>query len=206
MRLTVVGQDRLQTLCEHVERPNETPSLKSRYECRNAGCSAFESVCWNEGGESYALYGHDKYQSFETSCIGNNTAPFGSFQRQMNVEIYKKDENHPLFGITTRWGYIEVAYHYKSDRDGNILSRRRSYNIWKKAEFGHTLYTSGARMLIYCLKSFYRKLHSASLGPDDIFNRRWRDNRWWKQLSMWHNRTVLRLFYPKVFKTLKAKA
>ncbi|MCF1193589.1 hypothetical protein LRR18_18540, partial [Mangrovimonas sp. AS39] len=89
--------------------------------------------------------------------IDENDGPFGSISRQINVEVSKKDENHPLFGIETRWGHIEVVYSYKSNKDGDILSRKRKYQIWKKDKsgVGYTSYIPGISMLLFVLSDFF---------------------------------------------------
>jgi len=60
--------------------------------------------------------------------IDDNNASFGSFGRQMNVEIQKKDENFTLF--TLRKLRVEVKYSYKSNPDGDILKKSWHLVYW----------------------------------------------------------------------------
>lgn len=199
--LVVTGQDRLETLSEHVCDPNGTPSMKDKYECPNSSCKAFGVLCWNDWGERYG----STREITDDLFIGNNDAPFGSFQRKANVEISKKDENHSLFGIETRWGLIEVVYKYTSNTDGDILSKKRTYQIWIKDRkgCGYIIHTLGIHMLIFCVKDFHRKIKWNRLDKEDLYPRTW-DKRWWKKLSCWYSRMFLRLFKPVVFKKLMA--
>lgn len=52
--LVVTGQERLETLDEHVCSPNDEPCLKDKYECVNRFCSAYGMFMWNEYGELYS--------------------------------------------------------------------------------------------------------------------------------------------------------
>jgi len=86
--LIVSGQARLETVCEHVSNPNGIPSLKDKYICSDIDCETHNyGVCWNSGGEKYSEYPDNSIYA------DNNDAPFGSFQRKLNIEIYKDDEN-----------------------------------------------------------------------------------------------------------------
>ena len=197
--LIVTGQERLETLSEHVCDPNGEPSLKDKYECPNRECVAFGELCWNDWGERYG----GGFNFPEELFIYKNDAPFGSFQRKANVEIGKHDEDHPLFGLETRWGLIRVVYKYTSNTDGDILSRKRTYEIWSKDRggIGYYVHPLGIHMLIFCIKDFHRKLKQGRLDKEDLYPRVW-DKRWWKKLSCWYSRMFLRTFRKDIAKKL----
>lgn len=129
------GQARLQSLDEHVSNPNALPSLKTRYVCSNKECvcntQEDESVCWNSDGECYG--------GFKIFEHGQNTGPYGSYERKAQVEIYKHGPDGPLkkkvylSPIWMLWFYQPfIEYHYKSNENGDILKRSWSIEILKK--------------------------------------------------------------------------
>lgn len=127
-KLVVSGQEHLQNLWEHVFTPNEEPSLKNFYTCENQQCECnIYNIKWSEYGEVYA---GKKYIEFENiQFINNNDAPFGTYQRQANIEIYKHDED---FYIPLIFGYkIKMEHLYESDLDGNILSKKIAPKLLK---------------------------------------------------------------------------
>jgi len=143
-KLTCTGQAKLETLDEHIFC--ETPSLKDKFECLNANCSTYNHVYWNKMGE---YYNSDNDYKKEFGFIGGNSAPLGTFQRQLNVEIEKKDENYTLFE-TKKWRF-RIVFKYKADRNGKVLKRWRKLEIWKRkcGEELWTLHIPGIKMLIY---------------------------------------------------------
>jgi len=143
--LIVLEQKYLETLIEHVE--NIPPSLKDSYICSNSNCASHKfNIHWNEYGETYSDFSNREFFQF----IDNNNAPFGSYQRKSNVEIYKKDENkkYKIFGWT-----LEIEWKYKSNLDGDILSKKPKLVLWTPE---HTMYISGISMLVFLLQKHFK--------------------------------------------------
>jgi hypothetical protein len=200
--LVVTGRERLETLVEHVSDPNGTPSMKDKYECSDLSCPTRGFYFWNSYGETYTsaeLYRVKPMVPF----IDGNEGPFGSLERRLNIEVYKKDENHPLFGIETRWGMIRVEYEYTANEDGGILSRRRTYRIWKKEGDHYTSHIPGVDMFLYVLSDFRKKLRRGRLEKDDLYPQRW-DTRWWSRLGHGCIRAYMKVFRHKQWKELTA--
>ncbi|KKK69100.1 hypothetical protein LCGC14_2937450 [marine sediment metagenome] len=146
-KLKVTGQARLETLNEHIWDP-----MKDKYECVNVDCPAFiHKAFWNEDGEYYI-----RDFKAKISFIDNNNAPFGSSQRQMNVEIYKKDENYILLNLY--YFKIKVKFDYKSNENGSILKRKRRFLILKRDKVGWVHWLSPWRMFFFHMKQFKRDL------------------------------------------------
>lgn len=194
--LVITGRERLETLAEHVSDPNGEPCLKDKYECLNPECKTRGRLLWNAYGERY---GDLPYADF----IEGNDGPFGSFTRRANIEISKKDENHPLFGIETRWGQIRVVYKYESDDNGNILRRWRTYAIWKKnGSIGYRVVIPGIYMLWSSLKEFWHRIVTGQkLQRGDLSIMSW-DRRWWRILTRAHNCFVARILRPAEYRRL----
>jgi len=198
-KLVVTGQERLETLEEHVSCVD--PCLKDKYECPNPSCATYQKCCWNEDGEHYQSFS-DKFP-----FIDNNSGPFGSFSRRINVEIYKHDEDRELFKLG-RFKF-KLVYSYKANEDGEILSRKRRIETWLKTrddDWGYTLYISGIHMLIFSIKQFHweRKRFGDSsshvqgrLDKENWFNK----DDWWRVVACWYARTFVKLFPQKVKQT-----
>jgi hypothetical protein len=125
--LVITGQARLETLEEHVCGSGREVSLKDKYECPEKNCLAHGIYCWNEMGEEYV---EDFVKSRKFDKL--NMAPYGSFQRQMNVEIYKK-------GLPDRTKSIKIGrykmffeYKYVADEDGRVLLRKKVFTMTKQ--------------------------------------------------------------------------
>jgi uncharacterized protein YbaR (Trm112 family) len=163
--LVIVGQKRLETLLEHVDC--REPSLKDDFACSSPECPTHAAgVHWNENGETYC---RDFRLENEIKYIDDNDAPFGSFQRQLNVEIYKHDEN---FTLITIFGWkFNVEFKYKSDEDGNILKR-----WWKLVVFkpDHTLYIPGIHMFFYMINKKNHPSWMCESNPLKMGNEWWR--------------------------------
>ena len=160
--LIVTGQARLETLDEHISNPNGTPLMKDKYECVNVDCLAFiHKAFWNEDGEYYI-------RDFKAKIdfIANNNAPFGSFQRQMNVEIYKKDENYVLLNLY--YFKIKVVFQYTSNENGTILKRKRKFVVLKRDNRlgGWIHWMSPWRMFFFHLSQFKQDLKQLDNRPD----------------------------------------
>lgn len=167
-KLIVNGQERLETLIEHVEC--REPSLKNSYICSNLNCPTHEfGVRWNDDGEFYCRkYDYDRYLKF----IDNNNAPFGSFERKLNVEIYKHDEDFTLLEIFS-WR-LSVKYGYVSNEDGEILKR-----TWKiEAYHNNCLYISGISMFFYIIN---KKMHTWENETNPTFI----GKEWWRYAATW---------------------
>jgi len=183
----VQGKDMpLETLSEHVCDPNGTPCMKPSYHCSNPNCEAgHEHVIWDQDGETYG--GRD------IKWIDDNNAPFGSFQRKCNVEIYKKDENYQLCRIPC-WPLkdwkVKVNYYYGSNEDGDILSRKAGLE-WITNE--GVWYIWGTSMLRFGLSQIYRDWKTLRSNPNDEFVKgdlieyveraKDKDAQWWRKLS-----------------------
>jgi hypothetical protein len=106
---------KLETLDDHIF--DQEPTLKQSWVCPS-GCAA-SGVCWSDDGEAYGPVSNIDW-------IDDNSAAFGSFQRKLNVEIYKKDENFRLCVLPwpMRDWKVNVKYRYVANEDGEILSKK----------------------------------------------------------------------------------
>jgi len=186
--LVVTGQERLETLDEHVCNSNGEPSLKDKYECLNEQCSGYDRFMWNEDGGLYSK--HHGCDSKTFNFIDGNDGAFGSFARRVNVEIYKKDENFLLCTILGR--KIFIKYLYKSNDDGDVLKRSWKFEILRK---DGTFYISGWSMLLYSIRKFH--LNSWCRFEDERFDeeylelRDWQKKDWWRRIASWYARAYL---------------
>lgn len=198
-QLKVTGQDCIQTLLEHVERPNDEPGLKDIYQCTNTICDAqANGLLWSEGGEffDYNSKGNHRY-----SFINKNHGPFGSLERKIRVEIYKKDEN--FFLLKSKWFDIEVVWRYKADEDGRILRRRPSIAMWKwegdrlGSKVGWSFPWS---TFFYFVKSFYRdsKYKQEKELTNFFYPNGWNKDHFWVKASAAYLKLVHRRIYKKV--------
>lgn len=133
MGLEVVDRLRLQTLHEHVANPNAEPAFKDAYECLNSNCQTNGKAMWNYLGEFYTHRGVGYRVHKDWDFIDGNTAPFNSWERKMNVELRKDDEDiymfKNLFGIT-----LKLEYNYTADYNGNIITKDSRFVWYKKYE------------------------------------------------------------------------
>lgn len=127
-RLYITGKARMETLSEHVENV-EVISKKDKYECLNDKCQAYNKVFWNFNGETYTNRQFGFFILDEIDFINGNNAPFGSFQRKMNVEILKHDEDFYLFKKWFGGFSLKVMFKYKSNENGDII-KRKPYLQW----------------------------------------------------------------------------
>lgn len=185
--LVVKGQERLETLVEHVECIE--PSLKDSYICSNSDCVTHEfGIRWNDNGEMYSK----KFSYKDKIFIDNNNAPFGSFQRKLNVEIYKKDENKKfkIFG----W-IVEIKFKYQSNEDGDILKKSPKINLWEPAGDHHVLYIPGIHMFFYCVEKHFAK-YNPDYYDDFVLPVRKNDD-WWRKAAVYAIRVLDRKGYKK---------
>ncbi len=138
---------------------------------------------------------------------GCQGAPFNSFQRQMNVEIYKHDEDKVVVRTTQQW-YIKKEYWYKSDRWRNVLEKGSHYRLYIRTETGisYYRYISGWHMFWYQIKQFYkmRKVYK-------LYNGKWSEHEllecfepkltkeWWRRYSA----RFLRITHWRMYKQIK---
>lgn len=144
-KLTWGGSAIYQTMDEHVSFSNQEPPYRAFWYCDDYKCSAnapeeirsrqvllekFEKTepnsvvtFWDRDG---ALYGRHSNIKF----IDGNEGAFGSYERQFNVEVRKKDENKAVFDFVGL--QIRVEYRYTADLDGNILTRKNDFTFWRR--------------------------------------------------------------------------
>jgi len=206
--LVVTGQERLETLMEHVQDPNGEVCLKNKYQCPNKQCEANkDDLVWNEYGEYYSSSFGKKY-----NFIDNNNGPFGSWERKTQVTICKKDENFTLFEI---FGFrVDVEYHYDANEDGDVLKRWWNLKYWIKEKngFSYINYIPGIHMFWYVIKSIWRirivNEENVSWWSknflDEIEHRTW-DKRWWSLSARWIMKRVCSASYVRAMMTVKAK-
>jgi hypothetical protein len=201
-KLIKTGEEFYQTGSEHVCDPNREINYKrSKYECSDTACISrkLESF-WNVDGE---LYGgttkiDGKYVSLEDYCIGKNPGPFGTLERKLNVEIYKKGLKsktylHPFLTLWIYKPYID--YHYISNYNGDVLKKGWEIKYLKKDDRNGN-YCIGVVSCFsiwkFLWKKFKRKSKNQKLDFEkDIKNRFNRDwiHRWFE--------TFILIFYKK---------
>lgn len=184
--LKMIGQKNIQTSADHC--CGIESSLEDTFECSDDKCLSHEyDIFWDDTG---GLYSSHYYPIDKNIFIDKNNAPFGSFQRQSNIEIWKDDEN---FRLPKVFGWqLEVKYLYQSNENGDILSKKPSFILWHN----HTMYISGIRMLIFGLKSHYSKFHSRTNKEDYQWPPNYFKNDWWR----WVVPFVLRIIDNKNFR------
>jgi len=127
---------KFETLSEHVQNPNQLDyPLRPAFRCSNKTCVTRKKMkydlFWNFDGARYG--GLELDECF----INGNDAPFGSIERKINVEIYKKGVKraiffHPIFCL-----YIVrpmIRFEYKSDTEGNILKKTAHLRFLKRMD------------------------------------------------------------------------
>lgn len=139
--LEVTGQERLETLSEHVSNPNGTPSLKNLWQCVNTDCKCFRAFGWNDDGE---FYSGDYYSRVrEVFRRDESMSAIGSFSRKLDVEVSKmglpkRKYLHPAWMLWFFQPFIE--WHGIADEDGNILKRWFTIEILRKDKSGYDGY------------------------------------------------------------------
>ena len=193
----------LQTADEHI-MGCENPSLKMAYCCpntKNCACTFADGkpvVYWNEDGE---LYGN----AMGLPAIDNNNAPFGSFQRKINVEVYKKDENKLILALPFCFPSvlsgmnIFTHWHYKANEEGEILQRRLRFDYITKYGVYHNW---GPHMLSYCLRHTFRDWREAKKDPHNkwtinslkqtVRQKSWQHKEWWRKVNIFFAEKALK--------------
>lgn len=193
---------KLETLMEHVFDTNsEDVSYKASFDCHNKDCQAMQAGCfWDEDG---ALYCDKFLDSSKVKWINDNNGAFGSFERQLNVECRKHDEDRLFFTIPCwplkNWK-VFINYEYKSNEEGDIVSRKRKYQFVNSEGFVHIW---GIKMLLFCCKKDYRSYKELKTNPES----NWAKNdlicetecngihnpEWWRKGSAIFAKILLRL-------------
>jgi hypothetical protein len=193
------GMKPLETLEEHVCDPNGIPSMKMSYRCSETDCDTNTSeICWDETG---GLYSKSYASSRDVKFIDNNDAPFGTFGRQMNVEIDRNDRKN-LFTVPywpmKGWSCYR-EYNYKSNEDGDILGRKSKYS-WVRPD--NVVHTWGWTMIMFSLNSIYRNWKSLGEDPSREWDKEelekyeerlsWSKVEWWRKVSAFVANLALR--------------
>jgi len=118
---------RVQTLCEHVFSPNETPCPKQLYRCSVEACPTVGVCMWTLDGE---LFTEGPYSHKKIDFIDSNDAPFGTISRKINVEVCKHDEDFTFFRLP--WVRAEIYFEYESNLDGDIVKRKPRLRLYKR--------------------------------------------------------------------------
>lgn len=167
------GQERLESLCEHVGNPNGIPSYKNVGVCKNEKCKFGKFQIWDwDSGEQYSSDFYSEYffkrnsdNTFEFDETKNDEwleiqkyipAAGNSISLKIGINSYKYGQLKniyfsPFFGLLIYQPYIEM--YYEADKLGNIL--KKSWKLgWLK--FNGATYS-------YVLVSWFRMLRF-SLG------------------------------------------
>lgn len=195
--LEITGQERLETLGEHVSNPNGTPSLKPTYQCVNANCKCFRAFMWDEYGDFYCNgYYHQAMEIFPD----DRYAAIDSFAKKCEIEIYKKglkDKTylHPAWCLWFYQPFIE--YHYEGNDAGEVLSKAWSIGFLGKHR-GRGRYSIVVipfwRTWAFLWKRFIRSYKSGDYVR--AFDRA-RNRSWQYQSFEWFTRTLFFYNVPK---------
>lgn len=207
--LVVNGQEYLETSEEHVTCSRVT--LKDKYVCSDPNCQTHTvGVCWNSDGEYYS-----KVFRAELPFIDGLKGAIGSFERKMEVELYKHDEDKAIWVCGTgRFAWLKWLYWlvrafpcwpkngwvlwekcgYSGNEDGQILKRWRKYE-WVRDDC--TVYLPGLRMLVFCLKRIWRSRHCKTPWEirelqDNIRHSQWPNPAWWRKASAFISKRILK--------------
>lgn len=171
-------------------------------------CQNHPGVFWSFDGDFY-VEKSCSLRSYDGMFIGNLKSAFGSYSRQLEVEIYKHDEDWTIYE-GKNWKFV-MTYKYKSNFNGDILSRKRKIQISKKDhEFGQwILYISGIRMLIFLIKSFHKELKNYKNYDNEYFlksnfklsEREKKD--WWRVFAYKYKMIYIKFFEKKILQKLK---
>jgi hypothetical protein len=176
--------------------------LKTTLHCTNNLCWCKLHVAWTLDGDIFMKDGASYTQRQEQKFIDDNDAPFGSFQRKCNIEIYKKDENYQLLKFS-KWK-VNVIFLYTADEDGKILKRKRKLEIWKKyGEFGYTMWTNPFKMIMFSISQYRKKREgyfTYTYCDLDEYRKpieEWKKKEWWRRVSHFLCSTHLKYFPVK---------
>lgn len=190
------GQARTESLVEHCFDPNGSGSVKDKFVCPNEKCIVSKNSFWSQDGEYYChdilvSYAHKKSRYF----IDNNTSPFGSMWRKINVEAEKKDENYDLF--TFGRFRFHKRYNYVANEDGEVIKRSWSLEIWEKRKGDETehLYISGLRMFRHEIRMFHKE---RKFRTPRILTEKLNRDKWWNKAAYVYAYVFNKLFPVKL--------
>lgn len=182
-----------QNSLDHISNPNGNPPSRITYICSESTChTRKKDMFWDEYGDLY-VGGWSGDEHFENK----NSAPFGSYSRKSNVEIYRKNLKkgiylHPIFTFFIWKPYIE--FKYKADYNGKITKRYYSLEFFKKDNGVYclrvNLWWSSWK---YLIKSFRRDMKAGNY--EDAFSIGFNDN---FAYTTFH--WFLRKLYPNTYK------
>jgi len=145
-KLIVSGQERLETLSEHVCDPNETPSLKDKYICSKNGCvTRLYDCCWNDYGEYYGGikkidenkddYSDNSYHLDHEVFLNGIYDAINSGSRESSVNISGKNLTRNVwmpedFSIGKYTFKVEIKH--KSNYRGEVLGIKRKIQLLKR--------------------------------------------------------------------------
>lgn len=204
------GEKLLETLEEHIF--DQEPSMRSFYTCSNSSCESnlpSVQIGWNESGDLY-IFGTDCKEGMrvEKTAIDKNSAPFGSYQRQLNVEIYKNGLKDHLVEVSPKWwlgnfGFF-IECKYKSDLQGSVLKRSYRLQLLKKDGDASIYYISPVRMFMYSFGEFLGRRKSFLKEPKkyyaDELLKDYKVESWEKRRYMKLLKWVARTFYGETYK------
>lgn len=185
--LAVAGQERLETLDEHIM--NREPSLKDAFGCPDTSCRAnIGKIVWDSYGDMYS------FSREEFFFIDSNYGPFESDRRSREAcDIYKKTHTKEF---KFKKVLLEIYPTCEADMNGKVLKKRWRFRIW----INGVAYTSGVRMLIFSINSFYRNKKYRDLDyMKKSFVQFGRNDEWWRVASKWYCRIVHRKMYKSIF-------
>ena len=127
------GLKEFETLCEHVENSNWVNlPLRPRYNCSDLKCKTHEfGIWWNEDGE---LYSEKYFNNDDIKFINENDAPFNTFERKINVEIYNSGLRKHIYLPSILMLFIfkpYIEFSYKSNENGDVLESNWKLNIFR---------------------------------------------------------------------------
>lgn len=171
----VRGEDKeFETSSEHVCNPNQNSyPLRPTWECLNNKCELSGYDCfWNEYGELYSNIPYSK----KINWINDNEAPFGTFSRKINVEIYGKGLKKKIYlspALCLWFLQPMIEFKYLSNEDGDVLGKKMNLIFLKKSNGSYSIHwNSWYNSLKYYFKSFKRirknwnKKHSSFLRKE----------------------------------------
>jgi hypothetical protein len=146
-----------QSLNDYVCNPNaESYPLRMTFGC---GCELGKNCFWDKDGGLYVK----EYTQALHDFTGYKSA-VGSIGRKIDIEIYKHDEDFQFLNLFG-WRF-KVEYHYESNYNGDILSRKPSIKVIRP---DGVLYISGIHMLVYCIKMhFIRRNHKGDYWNSEL--------------------------------------
>jgi hypothetical protein len=114
------------------------PKVEINYTCTNTEClSHTVKGCWGSSGDFYCQ-DYSSYSALVSKFINNTTAALNSIARQLEVEIYKHDEDFDLFTVGRLT--VRIYFKYTADRLGIVLSKKPRIRLLMREKNGITQY------------------------------------------------------------------